>query len=113
MQFLYTAVAILAAYLVGSVSFAVVVSRMLGLAVPRTYGSKNPGATNEAIHGMAIAIAGGEEAVRFSDNCSGALAISSDGLVVTALSLTPAATGRDAAAARRSSAASSPRQRWR
>ena len=46
MQFLYTAVAILAAYLVGSVSFAVVVSRMLGLADPRTYGSKNPGATN-------------------------------------------------------------------
>jgi glycerol-3-phosphate acyltransferase PlsY len=46
MQFLYTAVAILAAYLVGSVSFAVVVSRILGLADPRTYGSKNPGATN-------------------------------------------------------------------
>jgi glycerol-3-phosphate acyltransferase PlsY len=46
MQFLYTALAILAAYLVGSVSFAVVVSRMLGLADPRTYGSKNPGATN-------------------------------------------------------------------
>jgi glycerol-3-phosphate acyltransferase PlsY len=46
MQFLYTAGAILAAYLVGSVSFAVVVSRMLGLADPRTYGSKNPGATN-------------------------------------------------------------------
>jgi acyl phosphate:glycerol-3-phosphate acyltransferase len=46
MQFLYTSVAILAAYLVGSVSFAVVVSRMLGLADPRTYGSKNPGATN-------------------------------------------------------------------
>jgi glycerol-3-phosphate acyltransferase PlsY len=36
----------LAAYLLGSVSFAVVVSRMLGLADPRTYGSKNPGATN-------------------------------------------------------------------
>jgi glycerol-3-phosphate acyltransferase PlsY len=46
MQFLYTAVAILAAYLLGSVSFAVVVSRLLGLADPRTYGSKNPGATN-------------------------------------------------------------------
>ena len=46
MQFVYTAVAILEAYLVGSISFAVVVSRILGLADPRTYGSKNPGATN-------------------------------------------------------------------
>ena len=34
------------AYLIGSVSFAVVVSRAYGLADPRTYGSKNPGATN-------------------------------------------------------------------
>jgi glycerol-3-phosphate acyltransferase PlsY len=37
---------VLAAYLIGSVSFAVVVSRALGLSDPRTYGSKNPGATN-------------------------------------------------------------------
>jgi glycerol-3-phosphate acyltransferase PlsY len=36
----------LAAYLIGSVSFAVVVSKMFRLADPRTYGSKNPGATN-------------------------------------------------------------------
>lgn len=34
-------------------------------------------------------IAGGEEGVRFSDSCSGAVAISSDGLTVTALSVTP------------------------
>jgi glycerol-3-phosphate acyltransferase PlsY len=34
------------AYLVGSVSFAVVVSRLMGLADPHTYGSGNPGATN-------------------------------------------------------------------
>jgi acyl phosphate:glycerol-3-phosphate acyltransferase len=34
------------AYLIGSVSFAVVVSRAYGLSDPRTYGSKNPGATN-------------------------------------------------------------------
>lgn len=33
-------------YLIGSVSFAVVVSRLFRLADPRTYGSKNPGATN-------------------------------------------------------------------
>ena len=39
-------IAVLGAYLIGSVSFAVVVSRLMGLADPRTYGSGNPGATN-------------------------------------------------------------------
>jgi glycerol-3-phosphate acyltransferase PlsY len=38
--------AIALSYLLGSVSFAVVVSRLMGLADPRSYGSKNPGATN-------------------------------------------------------------------
>ncbi|WP_296229331.1 glycerol-3-phosphate 1-O-acyltransferase PlsY [Ralstonia sp. UBA689] len=41
-----TVVFAVAAYLIGSVSFAVVVSRAMGLADPRTYGSGNPGATN-------------------------------------------------------------------
>lgn len=36
----------IAAYLIGSISFAVVVSKLFGLSDPRTYGSKNPGATN-------------------------------------------------------------------
>jgi glycerol-3-phosphate acyltransferase PlsY len=36
----------LAAYLIGSISFAVVVSKVYGLSDPRTYGSGNPGATN-------------------------------------------------------------------
>jgi glycerol-3-phosphate acyltransferase PlsY len=36
----------LAAYLIGSVSFAVLVSRALALPDPRSYGSGNPGATN-------------------------------------------------------------------
>ncbi len=35
-----------AAYLIGSISFAVVMSKLFGIADPRTYGSKNPGATN-------------------------------------------------------------------
>ena len=35
-----------AAYLIGSISFAVVVSKLFGLADPRSYGSRNPGATN-------------------------------------------------------------------
>ena len=39
-------VAVLAAYAIGSLSFAVIVSRGFGLADPRSYGSKNPGATN-------------------------------------------------------------------
>jgi glycerol-3-phosphate acyltransferase PlsY len=36
----------LVAYLIGSISFAVVVSKLSGLSDPRTYGSGNPGATN-------------------------------------------------------------------
>jgi len=40
------ALAVVLAYLVGSLSFAVIVSRAMGLADPRSYGSGNPGATN-------------------------------------------------------------------
>ena len=43
---LASVVATLAAYLIGSLSFAVIVSRAMGLSDPRTYGSGNPGATN-------------------------------------------------------------------
>src|SRR6476469_1128845 len=43
---MYTLVFVIAAYLVGSISFAVVMSRVFGLSDPRTYGSKNPGATH-------------------------------------------------------------------
>ena len=46
MQSIYPVVAAIAAYLVGSLSFAVIVSRAMGLKDPRTFGSKNPGATN-------------------------------------------------------------------
>jgi glycerol-3-phosphate acyltransferase PlsY len=42
----YPILATLAAYLIGSLSFAVIVSRVMGLHDPRTYGSGNPGATN-------------------------------------------------------------------
>jgi glycerol-3-phosphate acyltransferase PlsY len=41
-----TIVLLLAAYLIGSISFAVIVSRLFGLPDPRSYGSGNPGATN-------------------------------------------------------------------
>jgi len=39
-------IAIVLSYLLGSLSFAVIVSRSLGMADPRSYGSGNPGATN-------------------------------------------------------------------
>lgn len=43
---IFSLLATLIAYLVGSLSFAVIVSRAMGLSDPRTYGSGNPGATN-------------------------------------------------------------------
>ena len=46
MQAFLPVAAALMGYLVGSLSFAVLVSRAMGLNDPRTYGSKNPGATN-------------------------------------------------------------------
>lgn len=42
----YPVLAAVGAYLLGSLSFAVIVSRVMGLNDPRSYGSKNPGATN-------------------------------------------------------------------
>ena len=46
MNYVYFLGATLLAYLLGSLSFAVIVSRFSGLKDPRSYGSKNPGATN-------------------------------------------------------------------
>ena len=46
LQAYFPAAAALLGYLIGSLSFAVIVSRVMGLNDPRTYGSKNPGATN-------------------------------------------------------------------
>lgn len=50
-----TLLAALAAYLIGSLSFAVIVSRAMGLSDPRTYGSGNPGATNVLRSGSKVA----------------------------------------------------------
>ena len=49
--------ALLAGYLLGSLPFAVLVSRVLRLADPRTYGSGNPGATNVLRSGSRLAAA--------------------------------------------------------
>ncbi|MBL8361351.1 MAG: glycerol-3-phosphate 1-O-acyltransferase PlsY [Rubrivivax sp.] len=46
MPYASVALCLLAGYLVGSLSFAVIISRLMGLADPRSYGSGNPGATN-------------------------------------------------------------------
>jgi glycerol-3-phosphate acyltransferase PlsY len=45
-NYAYSIGATLLAYLLGSLSFAVIVSKGMGLKDPRSYGSKNPGATN-------------------------------------------------------------------
>ena len=50
-----TALAVLGAYLLGSISFAIVVSRVMRLPDPRSYGSKNPGATNVLRTGKKLA----------------------------------------------------------
>lgn len=50
-------IAVMASYLLGSVSFAIVVSRALRLPDPRSYGSRNPGATNVLRTGRKVAAA--------------------------------------------------------
>lgn len=50
-----TLIFILLAYLIGSLSFAVIVSRIFGLPDPRSFGSKNPGATNVLRTGKKLA----------------------------------------------------------
>ena len=52
-----TALIALAAYLLGSISFALVTSKVMRLPDPRSYGSKNPGATNVLRSGSRIAAA--------------------------------------------------------
>jgi glycerol-3-phosphate acyltransferase PlsY len=52
-----TAGTALAAYLLGSISFAIVVSRLMALPDPRSYGSRNPGATNVLRSGNRLAAA--------------------------------------------------------
>jgi glycerol-3-phosphate acyltransferase PlsY len=57
MQALAWIVAVSGSYLLGSLSFAVLVSRLFGLADPRSYGSGNPGATNVLRSGSRAAAA--------------------------------------------------------
>jgi len=82
-----TTVYIIAAYLLGSISFAVVSSKLFGLADPRSYGSGNPGATNVLRSGKKAAAA----LTLFGDAAKGWLAVflaiqfSPPGVMVTML----------------------------
>ena len=66
-----TALAIVGAYLLGSISFAVLVSKLMGLPDPHTYGSKNPGATNVLRTGSKVAAL----LTLIGDSCKGAVAV--------------------------------------
>ena len=57
MQTVLPLLAAVVGYLIGSLSFAVIVSRAMGLNDPRTYGSGNPGATNVLRSGNKVAAA--------------------------------------------------------
>ncbi|MFY8062958.1 MAG: glycerol-3-phosphate acyltransferase, partial [Usitatibacteraceae bacterium] len=50
-----TLIAVTVAYLIGSLSFAVIVSKLMGLPDPHSYGSGNPGATNVLRTGKKLA----------------------------------------------------------
>ena len=63
--------AVIAAYLIGCIPFAVVVSKVFGLADPRSFGSGNPGATNVLRTGNKLAAF----LTLFGDAAKGAIAI--------------------------------------
>ena len=84
-----TALAIVFAYLLGSVSFAVLVSKLMGLPDPHTYGSKNPGATNVLRTGSKVAAL----LTLIGDSCKGAVAVLLAAFFVTTVPLELALVG--------------------
>lgn len=80
-ELLFAALIVAGAYLLGSVSFAVVVSRLFALPDPHTYGSKSPGATN---------------VLRTGNKAAAALTLAGDaGKGLVAVLITKALTGED------------------
>jgi glycerol-3-phosphate acyltransferase PlsY len=83
------------AYLIGSISFAVVVSRLFGLDDPRNYGSKNPGATNVLRSGNRKAAiltllgdgAKGFVAVWLAEQCGPAYGIDDSGIALVTIAV--------------------------
>jgi len=84
-----TALAIVGAYLLGSISFAVLVSKVMGLPDPHTYGSKNPGATNVLRTGSKVAAL----LTLIGDSCKGAVAVLLAAFFVTIVPLELALVG--------------------
>ena len=84
-----TALAIVFAYLLGSISFAVLVSKLMGLPDPHTYGSKNPGATNVLRTGSKVAAL----LTLVGDSCKGAVAVLLAAFFVTTVPLELALVG--------------------
>jgi acyl phosphate:glycerol-3-phosphate acyltransferase len=84
-----TALAIVGAYLLGSISFAVLVSKVMGLPDPHTYGSKNPGATNVLRTGSKLAAL----LTLIGDSCKGAVAVLLAAFFVTTVPLELALVG--------------------
>ncbi|GAB3629174.1 putative glycerol-3-phosphate acyltransferase [Pandoraea terrae] len=90
-----TLVFVLIAYLIGSLPFAVIVSRTMGLADPRSYGSGNPGATNVLRSGNKLAavltLVGdafkGWLAVFLAERFAGAWGVGDFGLAAVALAV--------------------------
>ncbi|WP_035051845.1 glycerol-3-phosphate 1-O-acyltransferase PlsY [Andreprevotia chitinilytica] len=86
----------LGAYLIGSLSFAVIVSRLMGLDDPRSYGSGNPGATNVLRSGnrkaAALTLAGdalkGWLAVFLAQRIAGAYGLGAEAIAAAALAVT-------------------------
>jgi len=85
---------VLGGYLLGSVSFAIVASRLFGLADPRSYGSRNPGATNvlRAGHRAAAALTlAGDTAKGFLAVLAASLALGASAPASTTVALAGAA----------------------
>ncbi len=88
-------VVILLAYLLGSISFGVLASRLFGVPDPRTYGSRNPGATNVLRSGKktaaAFTLAGdagkGWLSVVLAQYFTPALALADEAVALTALAV--------------------------
>ena len=82
-------ITIVAAYCLGSISFAVLVSKVMGLPDPHTYGSKNPGATNVLRTGSKVAAL----LTLIGDSCKGAVAVLLAAFFVTTVPLELALVG--------------------
>lgn len=92
---MYDFLAVAAAYLIGSLSFAVIVSKFYGMADPRSYGSGNPGATNVLRSGSKKAAA----LTLLGDALKGVLAVCLALALQSRLQLSDAAIGAVAVAA--------------